>query len=46
MTSDMEAVYLSGTSDEKFIIIDTGSARNLISCHLLPVLEEDEDERA
>ena len=40
MTNNMEAVYLSGTSDEKFIIIDTGSARNLIGRHLLPVLEK------
>jgi len=40
MTHDLEAVYLSGTSDEKFIIIDTGSARNLIGRHLIPLLEK------
>jgi len=26
MTNDIERVYLSGTNDEKYIIVDTGSA--------------------
>ncbi len=40
MTKDVEAIFLSGQNDEQFIIIDTGSARNLIGRHLLPVLEK------
>ncbi len=40
MTNDIERVYLSGTDDNKYIIIDTGSAQNLIGCHLLPTLKK------
>ena len=40
MTYDIERVYLAGPSDQKYIIIDTGSAQNLIGRHLLPTLEK------
>ena len=40
MTNNVERFFLSGDNDEKFIIIDSGSAQNLIGRHLLPTLEK------
>ena len=40
MTSDLDRISLSGSKDHTSMIIDTGSAYNLIGEHLIPMLEQ------
>ena len=40
MTADLYRIFLSGAQDHTSVIIDTGSAYNLIGRHLIPILTQ------
>ena len=40
VAADVEMIYMGGVQDHDNIIIDTGSAYNLIGHHLVPLLEQ------
>jgi hypothetical protein len=40
LTSDLNRIFLSGTKEQQNIIIDTGSAYNLIGKHLIPIMKQ------
>ena len=40
MSADLDRIFLSGTQDHTSVIIDTGSAYNLIGKHLIPILRQ------
>jgi hypothetical protein len=40
ISADLDRIFLGGVKDHNSVIIDTGSAYNLIGYHLVPLLEQ------